>query len=279
MNLPHRDSRGWYSIEGEPTRDLVQRLAAIGHLDQLSITKARLVTAKLAAQLAQLPSVGWLWLWCDVTRTAMRHIAAIPGLHTLDVLALRHPGNLEGLNRATSLRTLRANHYLSEQDLLAISQCASLCELGVQHAKLTPRALEALLRLKHLKSLDLEGTDFDDDMAESMAETLSLESLDLGATKITRRGLQRLTAMQNLRVLDLWATPLIEDDFALLSDLPALEYVSIGGYEGSPSLEASRVLPLLLSLPSLKRVWLDGVALQAEQLAALKDRLESVRVT
>jgi hypothetical protein len=83
--------------------------------------------------------------------------------------------------------------------------------------------------------------------------------------------------------LDLWATPLQDQDFELLQRLPALEYLSVGGYrygnEVPPSLDTARLLPLLLSLPALKRLWLDGVRLDPEETATLKKKLDSLQVT
>lgn len=279
MNAPQPDSRGWYAIEGAIARDAVLALREVGHLDKLSITKGPLVTVRSAKLLRHLQSVAWLWLWCDVTRAAMCHVIQMPGLETLDVLSVRPPGALSGFEHATSLRALRANHYLREADLLAVSRCNALRELGAQGAVLTVRAMEALLALPQLEALDLEGTPFDDEMAKLTAQSATIRSLDLGATRLTHRGLSHLVEMTQLRSLDLWATPLGDDDLELLRQLPALEYVSVGGYVGSPSLDASRLVSLLLALPSLKRVWLDGVAIEASQVAGLKERLEAVRVT
>lgn len=269
------DADGWYSIQGEPTPECIRELATVGHLERLSVTKARLITAKLARRLAGL-SVGRLWLWCTTTRTALRHILAIRGLHTLDVLNLQHPGQLAGFEHAT-LHTLRANFGLNEADLIAIARCTSLRELGIQNAELTPRALTALCEQPNLTALDLEGSPFNDDMAAYLAGRLKLRSLDLGATPTTRRGLRHLVTMTSLQSIDLWATAINEDDLHLLRELPALEYVSLGGCADCPTLDASRMIPILLSLPALKRVWLDGIRLSPKQRAHLTERLELVR--
>lgn len=284
MNRPRSnpafpDTRGWYNIEGELTADAVRVLGAIPHIEKLSITKTRLVTVELAKHFRRLQSVGWMWLWCDVTRTAMRHVIQIPGLQVLDVLNITAPGKLEGFDAAVSLHTVRANHYLKKEDVLAITQCTTLKELGIQNAELTPTVLAALMSLKELQTLDVEGSAFDDRMAAMISESTTLEVLDIGGTKVSRVGLQSLTSMKQLRSLDLWATKVAEDDLELLCHLPSLEYISIGNYNGMPSLDPGRVVPILLSLPSLKRVWLDGITITAEQQATLQDRLESIRIT
>ena len=209
----------------------------------------------------------------------MRHVLQIPGLEILDVLAVKAPGALSGFERAASLHTLRANHYLNEQDLLAIAECAPLRELGIQGAKLTRAALRKLLELPQLESLDLEGTPFTDTMARLVSKSTSIQSLDLGATRLTRTGLESLVSMSQLRSIDLWATRLSAKDLELLLELPHLEYLSIGGYSGSTSLDPERVVSLILALPSLKHAWLDGIDVTPAQVARLKERPLKVRAT
>jgi hypothetical protein len=273
------DAHGGYRIEGTPTAEAIRALGPARHIEKLSITRARLLTVELAKQFRLFQSVRWMWLWCDVTRAAMRHVVRVPGLQVLDVLDIKAPGKLEGFDAAPSLHTVRANHYLREEDVLAITRCPTLQELGIQGAELTPRVLAALLNLRELRALDVEGSAFDDRMAANLSESKALEALDVGGTKLTRAGLQQLTSMKQLRSLDLWATKVTEDDLELLGDLPRLEYVSVGNVDGLPSLDAAKLVPLLLALPSLKRVWLDGVTVTEAQKAALQAKLESVRIT
>jgi hypothetical protein len=237
------------------------------------------VTVRLAQRLKPLQSIERLWLWCDVTRRAMRHIVQLPGLKVLDVLCIRGPGELGNFQKARSLEVFRANHGLSERDLLEVATCTTIRHLGIQNAALTPRALHALLTLPTLHTLDAEATPFDDRMAKSLSQSSTLTSLDVGATRITRRGLGHLVTMHGLKSLDLWANALTEDDFDLLLELPQLEYVSVGNYDHLPPLDPRRVVPLLLRLPALKRVWLDGIAPSAEQQDALQAKLDSVRIT
>jgi hypothetical protein len=261
----------------------VRALRSVGHIEKFSITKTRLIDASNARVLSELPSVDWLWLWCPVTRAALGQVLKIPGLGTLDVLALHGPGRLRGFEAATQLHVLRMNHSPTEKDLKAIAKCVWLRELGIQCAELTPTALDALLALPQLESLDIEGTAFNDAMAEQVSCSTALQHLEAGATKLTRRGLEHLSTMSQLCGLDLWAAPLQDQDFELLQRLPALEYLSVGGYrygnEVPPSLDTARLLPLLLSFPALKRLWLDGVRLDPEETATLKKKLDSLQVT
>jgi hypothetical protein len=273
------DERGWYCLKGDIDPATVAGLQAVGPIPKLSITAIELVTVRHVSRLSPLYSVEQVWLWCDVTRRAMRRVIQLPGLRSLDVLCIRRPGSLANFDKATSLRSFRANHYMSEEDLLSVSECPTLEEIGAQNSELTRRALSALLELQHLRALDLEGTAFDDAMARRIARSRTISSLDLGATRITGAGLKWLVEMPQLRLLDLWATKVTEADLALLRHCPDLQYISLGNFDGLPSLDAERVVPLLLDMPSLKRVWLDGIPLRTEHRLALESKLESVRIT
>jgi hypothetical protein len=209
----------------------------------------------------------------------MRYIVQIPGLRTLDVLCIKGPSVLDNFRKAQSLETFRANHYMTEADLLEVTQCSRLTELGAQGAKLSSAALAAILALPSLVSLDIESTRFDDSMAKKVSRSKTIESLDVGATRLTGAGLRHLAQMQQLRSIDLWATDVAEADLPLLLDLPRLEYVSLGNCDHLPQLSAETVCNLILSAPSLKRVWLDGIRLHAAQKEALENKLESLRIT
>lgn len=272
-------SDDWVTLKGPIKPVDIRALRALGHIEKLSITDGPLLTAKAAQAFTALPSVSWLWLWCEVTRTAMRSVIGVRGLRVLDVLSITAPGKLERFASATSLETFRGNHYLSEEDLLKITTCKSLRELGAQNASLSPRVIEALLSLPKLESLDLEATVFDDQMAKKISSSTGLLSLDVGATRLTRRGLLHICQMQQLRSLDLWATGIEEQDIELLCDLPNLEYLSIGDIEGSSKFNAEALLPRLAAIRSLQRVWLDGIGVTSHQKAELEARFSTVRVT
>jgi hypothetical protein len=116
-------------------------------------------------------------------------------------------------------------------------------------------------------------------MARKLSRSRTIETLDLGATLLTGIGLTHLAEMPQLRSLDLWATRIADADLRLLLEIPNLEYLSLGNYHGFPSLDEDQVCNLILASPSLKRVWLDGIRLNAAQKAALETKLESLRVT
>lgn len=272
------DSQGWYSFERDINPDVAGQLKQVSPISKLSLTKIPLVTVKLARRLSGL-HIDNLWLWCDITRRAMRQIIQTPGLRVLDVLCIKGPGALGNFRKAKSLETFRANHYMTEADLLEVTQCAQLMQLGAQGAELSSRSLAAILGLPNLTSLDLEATRFNDSMAKKVSRSKTIESLDIGATRITGVGLEHLSQMRQLRSIDLWATDVTEADLQFLLGMPKLEYVSLGNRDDFPQLDAEKVCCLILDSPSLKRVWLDGIRLSAAQREALEAKLESLRIT
>ncbi len=258
----------------------MRQLAALSAVQplKLRITKITQFGIKHARLLAGL-RVEQLWIWCDVTRGAMNHIIRLDGLRQLDVLCMRGPGKLKNFHKASRLEVFRANHCMTEHDLLQVAQCPAIRVLGAQGGKLSRSALAALLSMPNLTELDLEGTRFDDRMARKLSRSTSIDSLDLGGTRLTRVGLEHLVRMTQLHSLDLWALGLNETDLRLVLDLPNLKYLSIGGYAHLPSLDADAITALILESRGLKRVWLDGIGLKPGQREALEARLESMCVT
>ena len=273
---PH--SQAEITLDPSLRPEAIRALASGGPIECLTFGHGRLLDARRAKHLHALPPTRWLWLRGATTRAAIRQLVRIPGLDTLDVMQLRGPGAVSGLGDVTGLRTLRINGWLHARDLRGIAACPSIETLGAQGAELTPRALEALLAMPRLSALDLEGTDFDDAMALAVSRSTTLEWLELGSTRLTRVGVAHLARMPRLRGLDLWATPVSEADCAMLRELPVLEYISLGSHDDA-LLDGAALLPLLLAMPALKRVWLDGVRLDAVQIATLEARFESVRLT
>ena len=265
------------SIKRRIDHESISEVAAAGPIDSLSITDVPLVTVRHAALLAQgLPTVRQLWLWAKVTRSAMSHLIELPGLETLDVLQLTSEARWRHVDRAVVLQQLRIALCLNHDDLIAISRSHSIRELSVRGASLTRDAFVALLDMPKLESLDVEETVFDDWMAARVSRVPRITALDVGASRMTGSGLRRLAQMSQLRSLDIWATRIETTDLATLTDLTALEYLSVGGYAGVPNLEPEMMVAQLLRLPSLKKVWIDGVPRTDTLHERLSARIEKV---
>lgn len=272
------DQDGWYHLANDLSCDAIAEIGGVAGPVNLKMISKVPPTTKLVKRLASL-KVDQLWLWCDVNRHCMKYLVELPELRALDILSLAGSGGMANLSKAHHLAEFRANSSMTEGDLLQLAQCGGLREIGAQNAALSKRAMSALLAMPHIETLDLEATPFDDRMARWTSRSTSITALELGGTRITDLGLEHLVRMQQLRSLDLWATNVSETALTLLTGLPNLEYVSLGGYDWRPSLDPEAVTTLLLTLPNLKRAWLDGVALESSQRQALESKLDYLRLT
>lgn len=273
----NKQKDGWVSIEGPFTEKDFRPLKKYCKIEKLSLTKQPVVTAKIASGLSSLQSVRQLWLWSSITRTAMRHVISLPNLEVLDILEIRHPGSLSKFSEAISLKEFRCNHCMTEADLLEISTLPMLQELGAQNSSISQPALEALLQMPKLEYIDLEATDFNDEMAAIISKSNMIKHLEIGASKLTSEGLKKISGMSQLQTLDIWSTNIHESDLKLLSKLPNLEYLSLGGHIDQSRFTAKGVLPYLKDMPSLKRLWLDGIVLTENEKKELEETYEYFR--
>jgi hypothetical protein len=201
-----------------------------------------------------------------------------PGLEEISLFDLHRHGSLGKMPRPTKLHTLRCG-WLSSDDLLKIADLPGLRTLSAQYARLSVAAVSGLARMESLSDLDLEGSDLTDDLAAILSTSSRIVSLDIGATCVGPKGLQHICEMTDLRELDIWALDIQESDLDMLSGLAKLEYLSVGGHAGQAVLTARGVLPRIAKLPSLRRLWLDGIPLTPDEVAGLERRYESVTVT
>ena len=265
------------SIEGPYSESDLRGLGRYGEIEKLSLTKLKNLTVKIAEGLCSLKSVKELFLWSSVNRTAMRHVITIPDLEILDILEIRNPGKLVKFSEAIKLQIFRCNHYMSEADLLEICNLPKIEEIGAQNSEITKRALEALLCLPHLTNLDLEATNFTDKLAAIIAKSRTIKHLSVGASKLTAKGLESISALSQLESLDIWSIDVGETDLAPLLKLQNLEYLSVGGCEDQSRLTYKGIKPYLNELPSLKRLWLDGIVLNDAEKLEMNNKYEYFR--
>ncbi len=245
---------------------------------KLALTKSPNFPAKYARGLTVYSEIQELWLWSKVFRTAMPHIIGLPKLETLDILILRSPGSrLCSFSDAEKLKIFRCNTGLIESDLIAISSAPALEVFGAQSAMITDRALDALMKAPNLHSVDLEATGFRDSFAAKIAESTQIATLELGSNPISAAGLKSICSMPQLTHLDIWHTNIKADDLVHLEYLDKLEYLSVGGYHGCDELNAEDILPIISRMPSIKRLWLDGVSLTKSQKTELTEKYEYFR--
>lgn len=273
MNIT-KDDNGNVTVEGSIKYNGLQALENIGVIESISFEKLNFLAAKHVAELSKFKEIRELRIWCDFGRSAMKHIVKLQALERLELMGLGRPGRkLCAMNELECLKSFSAAYSMIQSDFVAVSTCHSLEELRAQGSNVTPTAIKSLVTMPLLRYIDFESSNFDDDMAEIIAESESISALDLGSTRLTSTGLAKICQMK-LSHLDVWATDISEEDLELLANISCLESLSIGGYDGQKTMTAEGVIPRLKNLKALKRLWLDGVEVNESQAAELKDRYE-----
>ena len=265
-------------LEGQIDLARLQALAAQGRIDTLMLYTPQLLDSSLAAGLAEAWEIGHLRLLCPVTRSALRRVTGLHGLHTLELSSLRAPGRLGGFDKAGDLHSVIAPHCLYESDLRAIAASPGVHTLDAHASKLTPRALDAVLEMPRLECLLLGGGALTDALAPRLPRGSRIRALNLAYAPLSRSGLAQVLRMPALRELDLWSTPLQLDDLDLLAGLPQLESLSLGHWDDERKFDGAALLAKLAPLPALRTVSLDGVILDQSTRAAFKARFADFRV-
>jgi hypothetical protein len=219
-------------------------------------------------------------MWLPVSRAALSHCLHAPGLREIGLFELTGPGCLRDFSVAKSLEILRIPiaRGVGEAELAMIARAPLLRELSVQQAKLTIRAIDTLAAMPCLTNLDIETSRFDDNMAWRLAQSQTIASLDIGSTDITRVGLAHLCRMPQLKALDLWATDIQLADLSLLEALPNLEYLSLGSMSRPDKYDADGLVAQLQRLPTLKKLWLDGVKLDQRHIDAILEMVPDAQI-
>ncbi len=267
------------SIEAPLSVKHVRALAPAGPIDHLSLSAPDFCHVKIAREISRWPSVREISLFCTASKAALRQLLETPRLEEIYINDLHQHSSLKGMLLSASLRSLECSFGLSSDDLLEISKLPNLTTLSAQNAQFSGAALESIANMPELTTLNLEGTSLTDEMAAMLASSSKLTRLEIDATRVSAKGLRHICQMQQLQALDIWALNIQEDDLSSLSALPNLSYLSLGGYDGQTTLTAAGVLPRLAALPSLKRLWLDGIPTTKQQEAELKARYEHVKIT
>lgn len=266
------------SISGRLTPHQVRAMTPSNVLRRFTVSSETFFHQKLADELVQWPRIKEIVLWGTVSKAALQRLLSLPEIHEIYVMELQKHGSLCDIDQSSSLQIFRGG-WLSARDLRSIVQLQNLETLSAQNSSVNQQVIEMVVNNNALTNLDLEASNLDDDMAKELANSSKITQLDIGATRLGPHGLQEICKMTQLRELDIWALDLDERDLDCLEGLTNLEYLSIGGYDGQKRLTSKNVLPRLAKLPSLRRVWLDGIPVTKSEATDLKTRYESVQIT
>ena len=272
------DKQNDLSVSGRLTPRKMRAMIPDNEIKTLTVSSDTFFHQKLADELAQWPGIEEVMLWGTVSKAALRRLLSLAEIHEIYVMELQKHGNLHDIDPSSSLQIFRGG-WLSARDLRALAQLQNLKTLSAQNSFVNQQTIEMVVNSSTLTNLDLEASNLDDDMAKELAKSSRIVQLDVGATRLGPSGLQEICKMRQLRELDIWALDLDEHDLDCLEELSNLEYLSVGGYDDQERLTSKNVLPRLAKLPSLRRVWLDGITITESEAVELRARYENAQIT
>jgi len=274
-----QESKEWTEIRSVISRPQHLRRLVPVNCQYLSIITDSFFSGEKARILSEFHSIRELRLGCDVGRKALKHLLKLPALEKLDIFCIRSPGRkIGGFDSARCLTDFRSTLCLSENDLNAIALSKSIVNLDVLGANVSLEVVKSLVKMPNLRSLNLEATNLDDDMAMVLATSSNIASLDIGATNITDKGFKAICNMKQLKSLDAWAVKITETDLVALSGLPNLEYLSVGSGLYTESMSAKDIIPHLENVPSLRQLWLDGVIYTQAEEDYLRNKYDTINI-
>ncbi len=200
-----------------------------------------------------------LWLFETITAArcaspdaeTFRELSRLHGLESLSLLGDYTAEDLRKITKLPLLRRLDLGHVADDDEVLqVVAGLSQLQSLALADLNSTSQSLEPLPALKHLHSLDLQGSGIDDDAMVHIGRIRSLSFLRLPTGSFTGSGFLHLHGHPNLRTLELAPTmrqkdkPLSEID---LRGLPQLESLRIDKKALRVHLED---LPKLQELPT-----------------------------
>ncbi|MFO0913394.1 MAG: hypothetical protein U0795_10585 [Pirellulales bacterium] len=161
------------------------------------------------------------------------------GVYELRIRAAEELSRLdfESLKAFSNLKQL-ALIYERQIEILPsdLDRCQELSSLTISLAgqHIGHSTLESILRLAHLDSLDLTGTDLGDDDIATFANGPQLKRLRLGFTDITDDGIEELCRIQKaIQLLELTETRITDRGLHSIANLAELQTLHLAGVDVS----------------------------------------------
>jgi Leucine-rich repeat (LRR) protein len=121
-----------------------------------------------------------------------------------------------------------AGTKLTDNSIAAVAFPPLLADLSVANTAIRGTGLGGLCKVKQLRSLNLSGSNVDDDGLQTIAGIPSLERLELShCVKITDAGVRHLAKLSNLTELDLRGTKTSDAALAALATMPNLRRLKL----------------------------------------------------
>ncbi len=188
------------------TRSAQANAAALGHILSMDLSTSQYSPAFLAVLLKLSPLLEL----------------------RLDFLTLTSQDFIN-LNESTTLETLWLTGSTVNDEMLPLIQgIKSLTSLTVKSTRISDSSMKALATLPALKNLHLPAT-IADSGVESLAQSKSIEDLDLSYTSISARALKALAGLKTLSTLYVNDTTLNDESMAEIKNLQNLKVLFLNG--------------------------------------------------
>jgi len=270
------------------TDEGLERLEPLANVKVLDLYYAESVTDLGIAHLKHWKNLEYLNVrGTKVTSTLFEHLANMPKLRFLDVGHSRVNDDLfEALDNLPHLQHLSfGGNKMSGVMLPLLKSYPALKSLSVSGSQRTDSGLWSvavgdfnvgqIAQIAKLEALDLGGTNLSDRGVAELARLKDLHTLDLRGTRVTGKGLAAIALLPQLRHLKLWQAKGIDD-----AAIPALlEMTSLVSLEVPETSLTAAGLMQLASHKSLKQLYVGGITLSEEQLAALRQAMPNCHVS
>lgn len=176
----------------------IERLAALPHIDHVTLIRSEVITDAAFAHLASFPSLKTLTLDANrnITDAGIEYLGQIPGLEvlSLDASPLITDAGLAYLGQlpALELLSLDVNPQITDAGVAHLASARGLKSLYLSYTQTTDRGVQSLTPLKALETLWLENANVTDAAVPYLLQFTKLKTLGLIKTKIGPAGFEQL---------------------------------------------------------------------------------------
>ncbi|MGQ9760288.1 MAG: leucine-rich repeat domain-containing protein [Thermogutta sp.] len=260
-----------YLLENQFSAAALAKLAEIPRLRLLDLRSCSAVNAALIERLSGMERLAAIRLrGYNVDDDCLRAVGRFSNLTSFTLE--ESPASNTGLAALARLRleslTLFRCNAINDAGLRIVAKWKTLRSLVLRDMAVRGEFFVEVATLPQLRTLSAIQTMVGDEALEPLAACEQLKELALGQTLITDRGLEVIGRMINLRRLDLSQTSVTDQGLSRLVNLKELEWLDISGNLGI----SDELIGILLGLPKLKEIYLDGTSVTEDGIARLGPR-------
>jgi hypothetical protein len=210
-----------------------------------------------------------------ISESGLAHLRAVTNLESLAISGHQLTDNELVSLPLHQLREISVGaRRLSESALIALGGRDKLTVLRLHDSELPGVSFHHLRKLTSVETLDLYGAKgFDDEAVEFLLEIKTLRSLDISCTKITDVGLKRLAQLPNFVELSLNGDRLTDEGLKACLVMDRLEKLYIERTRVSDS-----CVEALAQLPHLKLLWLVDTRVPEALCRSLEERQPGLKI-